>query len=224
MRRPLLHLVNQMSYREKFSEDVIMLEHTFRVEQIVQQVKVKIDPFLAKQDRWHGVQHVGRVVEFAKQINRIEGADPFLVEVGAWLHQFHDPNLNLLLPILDELPISQTLKEQLFEIVEQCRPNKISSASSHAARVVFDADAGDLMGPAGILREALCNYGDRGQSPVQAIAGARSVQMLFIDRLQTEGGKQLFAARIEDARRFWKSLVREEGELIEVLRLCALPD
>ena len=139
------------------------------LDQVVEHVRSQVEPFLATQDYWHGLRHVGRVVEFAKQINRTEGADPFLVEVGAWLHQLHDPNLDKLKHILGDLRISSTQREQLYEIVEQCRPNKISDQSSHAARVVFDADAGDLMGPAGFLREALCNYGDRSQSPLDAI-------------------------------------------------------
>lgn len=196
-----------------------MFPELLRVELIVNQVKSQIEPFLAKQDRWHGLQHVGRVVEFAKQINQTEGANPFLVEVGAWLHQLHDPNLDQLKPILENLRISDAQREQLYEIVEQCRPNQISDQSSHAARVVFDADAGDLMGYAGILREALCNYGDRSQSPLDAIRGARSVQMLFVDKLQTDGGKQLFAARIQDANNFWESLQGNEEALSEVLRL-----
>lgn len=198
-----------------------MLHPITSLEQVVQQVRSQVEPFLAKQDRWHGLQHVGRVVEFAKQINRTEGANPFLVEVGAWLHQLHDPNLDKLGPILNDLRISPIQRERLYEIVEQCRPNKISGQSSHEARVVFDADAGDLMGPAGILREALCNYGDRSQSPLDAIAGARSVQMLFVDKLQTAGGKQLFAARIQDANHFWESLQRDEEMLGEILRLSS---
>ena len=196
-----------------------MLDQSANLEQVVQQVRGQVEPFLARQDRWHGIQHVGRVVEFAKQINQSEGAEPFLVEVGAWLHQLHDPNLDKLKPILNDLRISSTRRGELYEIVEQCRPNKISGKSSHAARVVFDADAGDLMGPAGILREVLCNYGDRSQSPFDAISGARSVQVLFVDKLQTEGGRQLFAARIQDANHFWDSLHRDEGTVSEILRL-----
>ena len=189
------------------------------LEQVVNQARELIEPFLARQDRWHGIQHVGRVVEFAKQINRTECADPFLVEVGAWLHQLHDPNLDTLKLILEALQISPTQREQLYEIVEQCRPNKISHQSSHAARVVFDADAGDLMGPAGILREVSCNYGDRSLSPLDAIRWARSVQELFVSKLQTEGGKKLFAGRIQDANRFWDSHEQNEKLLGEELKL-----
>ncbi|MCB0334800.1 MAG: hypothetical protein KDD62_00800 [Bdellovibrionales bacterium] len=200
-----------------------MLDQSPILKQVVQQVRGQVEPFLAQQDRWHDIQHVGRVVEFAKQINQIEGADPFLIEVGAWLHQLHDPNLHKLKPILDGLRISATQRENLYEIVEQCRPNIISDQSSHEARVVFDADAGDLMRPAGILREALCNYGDRSQSPFDAISGARSVQLLFVDKLQTEGGRQLFAARIQDANNFWESLQRDEETLSDILRLSPKP-
>lgn len=196
-----------------------MINQIKNLDQVVQQARAQVSPFLTNQDRWHGVQHVGRVVEFAMQINNTERADPFLVEVGAWLHQLHEPNLDKLKPILNELRISTIQREQLYEIVEQCRPSKISHQSSHEARVVFDADAGDLMGPAGILREALCNYGDRDLSPLDAIRGARSVQELFVSKLQTEGGKKLFEERIQDANQFWDSLERNEESLGGVLKL-----
>jgi uncharacterized protein len=196
-----------------------MLHQSPSLEQVVKQVISKVEPFLATQDSWHGLQHVGRVVDFAKQINRTERADPFLVEVGAWLHQLHYPNLDKLEPILEALLISPTQRVQLYEIVEQCRPDKISAQSSHAARVVFDADAGDLMGYAGVLREVSCNYGDRSRSPLDAIREARSVQMLFVKKLQTDGGKQLFATRIQEANQLWESLHINEEALSEELRL-----
>ncbi len=192
-------------------------------QQLVTDIKELIKPFLNAQDSWHGFQHVSRVVAFAKQVNQAEKADPFLVEVGAWLHQLHDPNLDKLKQILGALRISPVQRHKLFEIVEQCRPNKISPQSSHEARVVFDADAGDLMGPAGILREVLCNYGDRKLSPIDAITGARSVQLLFVEKLQTVGGRELFRPRIEAASHFWDSLSRDEGALEEILRIAPKP-
>lgn len=196
-----------------------MLESSQNNIQVIADVRSRIETFLKEQDEWHGAQHVARVVEFAKQINHAEKADPFLVETGAWLHQLHDPNLDKLRLILEELKLLPEQSERLFEIVEQCRPAKISAQSSHEARVVFDADAGDLMGPAGILREALCNYGDRGLSPSESVSAARAVQELFVAKLQTEGGRQLYKDRITLANGFWESLRRDEDALSDILRL-----
>ncbi len=197
-----------------------MQEQQMSQERVIANIRDLVKPFLEAQDRWHGVQHVARVVAFAKEINAHEKADPFLVEAGAWLHQFHEPNLAKLEPVLDQLRIRPEQKDRLREIVEQCRPGNISVSSSHEARVVFDADAGDLMGPAGILREALCEYGDRGSSPAEAITAARNVQQLFVGKLQTEGGKKYYQPRIQDADLFWESLSRDEANLEALLQLA----
>ncbi len=38
----------------------------------------------------HNIEHGKRVVKNAKVIAKNEGGNLFLVEAGAWLHQFHD--------------------------------------------------------------------------------------------------------------------------------------
>lgn len=199
-----------------------MLDQSQHLLQVVADIRNRIETFLSEQDLWHGARHVARVVEFARQINRVEMADPFLVEAGAWLHQLHDPYLDLLKSILEKLRVTPEQRDRLFEIVEQCRPNRISANSSLEARVVFDADAGDLMGPAGILREALCNYGDRAQPLFDAISGARTVQILFVEKLQTAGGKNLYKDRIAAANAFWESLSRDEQTLSEASRIASI--
>ena len=45
--------------------------------------------FYEKLDFAHNVEHGERVVKNAKLIQEKEGGNAFLVEAGAWLHQFH---------------------------------------------------------------------------------------------------------------------------------------
>ena len=56
-------------------------------------------------DEAHGVNHGARVAKLAMLIQSQEGGDPFIVEAGAWLHQFHD-NLDMLQNGLDDLKLS----------------------------------------------------------------------------------------------------------------------
>ena len=178
-------------------------------EQLIGAVRDGVKPFYSSLDAWHDIQHGSRVAALAVEVNVLERGDLLLVEAGAWLHQFHD-NLDDLWELLQSITFSDTQRDRLFEIVEQCRPAKISSRSSHEAQIVFDADALELMGPSGIVREVLCNVVARGKSLEEAVSSAKEVQDLFVSKLQTNGGRQLAQPAIEAASVFWNEFDRWE--------------
>lgn len=171
-----------------------------------------VAPFYESLDEWHNCRHGRRVVAMAKAINQTEKGDAFLVEAGAWLHQYHD-ELELLNEVLDKVSLTGDRRSQLYEIVERCRPAKISSECSLEARIVFDADALDLMGPSGIFREVLCNFVARRQSESDAINNAKSVQDLFFKRLQTPSAKSIAECSAAIAQQFWSQFERWEDSL-----------
>lgn len=181
-------------------------------EKTLLKIKELVVPFYAQLDQWHGYDHGKRVYLLAKEINKEEGGDSFLVEAGAWLHQYHD-NLDELKGVLTSLQISVSQETRLFEIVEQCRPDKISAESSLEARIVFDADALELVGPYGIFREVLCNAIARKLPPTEAISVSRYIQKLFIDNLQTNKARAMAKPANEVAEMFWREFDRWELEL-----------
>ncbi|AMO54839.1 hypothetical protein GZ77_24995 [Endozoicomonas montiporae] len=168
----------------------------------LQYIETRARDFYRKQDVFHNERHGERVVAYALSINRVEQADRFLVEAGAWLHQFHD-HLHELRQLLDSTGLDEFIKEQLFQIVRLCRPHLINEQSPLAARVVFDADAMDLMGAYGITRELSCNLQIRGMNYQQAVQATRDVQRLFEETLSTPTGKALAHDQIVAARAFW---------------------
>ena len=167
----------------------------------LQNIETQARAFYRQQDMFHNEQHGERVVAYALDINRSEQADPFLVEAGAWLHQFHD-HLDELRRLLDDTGLSESIKEQLYQIVKQCRPYRINEQSPLAARVVFDADAMDLMGAYGISRELSCNLQVRGMAYRQAVLATRDVQRLFEQKLSTRAGRALARKPIATAKAF----------------------
>lgn len=158
--------------------------------------------FYRQQDAFHNEQHGERVVAYALKINQTEQADPFLVEAGAWLHQYHD-HLDELRNLLDKTGLSRSIKEQLYEIVRLCRPHLIRKDSPLSARIVFDADAMELMGARGIIRELSCNIRVRGMSEEQAIKATREVQQLFEEKMVTDTGRTMARNPIVTAKQFW---------------------
>ncbi|MGI9278342.1 MAG: hypothetical protein ACR2PX_01775 [Endozoicomonas sp.] len=131
--------------------------------------------------------------------------NPFLVEAGAWLHQYHD-HLEQLDKVLKETGLNAIVRSQLYEIVRLCRPHLISESSSIEARIVFDADAMELMGAYGITRELACNLEVRKLPYDQALTATREVQNLFEEKLMTETGRSLARNDIRIARLFWHNL------------------
>jgi hypothetical protein len=150
---------------------------------------------------------------YAPSDSNIDANLEFLVEAGAYLHQLHAPHLEKAREVISSLEIAESLREQLFHIVEQCRPNMISSQSSIAARIVFDADAGDLIGVSGLIREAMCNCGDRGLSFDAALQSAFDTQQLFFDSLQTPQAKRLYKNNMTAAQELRVRLIEEEGSI-----------
>jgi uncharacterized protein len=176
-------------------------------DQVLQKIASMVKDFYRNLDFAHGVEHGERVVFLAKNINEEEGGDSFLVEAGAWLHQFHD-NLDELREILSLLSISEKDAEKLFEIVETCRPHNISAESSLEARIVFDADALELTGPYGIMREVLCNAIARRMPWDDALQNAEEIQKLFENKLQTNTAKKLSQQSTQIAHAFWNEYRR----------------
>lgn len=139
-------------------------------------------------DEAHNVSHGSRVAQLALMLQQQEGGDPSLVEAGAWLHQYHD-NLDDLNELLNTV-VPPDAHKAVFHIVEVCRPNKIHLAQSIEAKIVYDADAMDLLGPFGTMREFYCNVKCRNKTFAKAIEDTIEVQRLFYSTLQTPSGKE----------------------------------
>lgn len=172
--------------------------------------------FLDQQDYWHSFKHVQRVVAFAKEINRYEDRDITLIELGASLHQLHDPNLDKLKVMLDKSSLNKEYRDHLYEIVEACRPDKISHLNSIEARIIFDADALDLQGPSGFLREFACNVEIRNYDMEYAVNKALDVQELFRSKLQTSRARMICDQMSNVTKEFVDSFRRNEEYMVQI--------
>lgn len=175
-----------------------MSPHTDPLDSIVRFARRYYDEL----DFAHGVTHGERVVRLARRIAAAEGGDPFLVEAGAWLHQLHD-DLPRLRAFLDSLSLPEGAGDRLLEIVGRCRPHRVDPSASLEARIVFDADALEVLGPYGTVRELLCNALARGLDWPTAVAETRRVQEDFAGRLATRTGRRLAARGRALVERFW---------------------
>ena len=158
--------------------------------------------YYAKLDFAHNIGHGERVVKIARKIMEREGGESFLVEAGAWLHQLHD-DIETLEEFLSSLEIDDATRKKIREIVTSCKPNKIRQRSSLEARIVFDSDAMEVLGPYGSVRELLCNVKARNKFWDENVHETREIQKMFEEKLMTKTARELAIESIEITHRFW---------------------
>lgn len=108
----------------------------------------------------HDYFHIERVVTNAKKILETENADPFLVELAAWMHDVGDYKLHngvdksneLITDFLQTLNVDNVTIDKVLEIVSQVSFSKGNTPTTIEAKIVQDADRLDAIGAVGIAR------------------------------------------------------------------------
>ena len=149
---------------------------------VLLEIKEFSKKFYKEQDFAHDITHGERVVRNAKKIMQREGGDSFIIEAGAWLHQFHN-NLDEVKDFIFNLDIEENEKELLFEIAK-IRPRYINEKAPLEAKIVYDADSIELLSCYGTIREILCNIKARGKGWNETIDDTFKVQKDFLDKLE----------------------------------------
>lgn len=151
----------------------------------------------------HNIEHGKRVVKNAKEIAKIEGGNMFLIEAGSYLHQFHDKidEVNRFIRTLD---IEDEVKIKLYEIVK-CRPEHINDESLLESKIVYDADAIEVLSTYGMIREIICNAKCRNKEWEKSVEDTIKVQKRFKEKLKTKTANKILEKDFVIIEEFWKS-------------------
>ncbi len=171
----------------------------------IKQIKQFCTEFYKKLDFAHNVEHMNRTIKIAEFIAKKEKANLEIVRLGAMVHQFHD-NVEKLRSFLKKINAKKEITERLIECAE-FRPFKEASKKkvSIEAKIVFDADALQVLGPQGIIREINCNIKARNKPLHKSVQDARKIETLFYNSLQTETAKNLIKESHELMKKFWET-------------------
>ena len=150
----------------------------------------------------HNIEHGKRVVKNAKTIAKNEGGNLFLIEAGAWLHQFHN-KIDEVNGFIETLNIKNELKESLYEIVK-CRPEYINENSLLESKIVYDADAIEVLSTYGMVRELICNAKCRNKDWEKSVEDTINVQKRFLAKIQTKTAYKMIADDIRVIEEFWE--------------------
>lgn len=131
-------------------------------EKVLENTRFFVKKLLEGEGTGHDWWHIERVTNLAKSIAEKEGANLFICQMAALLHDIADEKLNeseeagleLVREWLNKQQIDETIKNQILEIVRT-----ISFKGGHGpklttleAKVVQDADRLDAIGAIGIAR------------------------------------------------------------------------
>lgn len=160
--------------------------------EILKEVQSYIRKTFLEEGTGHDYFHIERVVINARKIVEKENADPFLVELAAWVHDIGDYKLHrgidkseeLITSYLQSLQLDETIITKINEIVSQVSFNKGNKPTTVEAEIVQDADRLDAIGAVGIAR-CFAYGGSTGNilfNPEDSSKNASSIQH-FYDKL-----------------------------------------
>jgi len=160
--------------------------------------------FYKKLDFAHNVEHMQKTIKIAEFIAKKEKANLMIVRLGAMVHQFHD-DIDKLQSFLNKMGLEADIAKKLIWCAK-FRPFKDTTKKNVCleAKVVFDADALQVLGPNGIMREIMCNIKIRNKPWRKSIEDARKIEKLFYKSLQTKTAKQIIKKNHELMKGFWK--------------------
>ncbi len=168
------------------------------------QIKKFAYNYYKRLDQTHGVEHLERTVKLAIYLAKKEKANIQIVKLGAMLHQFHKRG-----PIkrfLEKIKVDKNLINQIIHCVDCSSMKNIHKAKSIEAKVVYDADKLQVVGPFGIMREISCDMVPRNMKFREALKHTRTIEQKCFATLQTKTAKKLAKQPHDYVVKFWKIL------------------
>ncbi|WP_461179499.1 HD domain-containing protein [Virgibacillus ainsalahensis] len=166
----------------------------------------------------HDYNHMKRVARLAKHISTKEGADSFICETAAWVHDigdaklFPDPEdaLENLMTFLASIDLSSQKIKQIKEAINDVSYSKGNTPATLEGKIVQDADRIDAIGAIGIAR-TFAYGGAKGQLIYHKEMEFTSVQHFYDkllklkDRMHTPTAKEI----AEERHRFMESFLEQ---------------
>jgi uncharacterized protein len=172
------------------------------IENIIDEVKAFANDFYNNQGQTHGREHLERTLALSKYLADKEDADEVIIRLGAILHQLHD--VNEAKKVIEGKDLDEDTVEKVLECVKYSDIEKINESASLEAKVVYDADKLQVVGPFGLIREIACETGERGNSFREGLENSMSIEEKCFESLQTDTGQQLGEKHHRIMEEFWE--------------------
>lgn len=156
-------------------------------------------------DYSHSIKHALMTEKLAEYIAKKEKANVMICRLGALLHQYHPEEVSKVEEFLKNLGIEEEIREKLVNCVESVSISSAHKAKSLEAKVVFDADKLQLIGPFGIIRQIAHLIETEKMNYDEAVKKAKEMQAEVFTLLQTKTAKKLAEKPYREALKFLKA-------------------
>ena len=192
--------------------------------------RVRVLYAAADQSAAHLIDHIDRVMVNARKIAaHFPDADLELLTLAVLLHDVTSPfdrkaqhvklSMNTARRILNGIRYPQERTDRVIAIISEHSTEdlKAGDLSSVEARILFDADKIDGLGPCGIAR-AFALFGQQGQAPPSALAWYRKKIATALSNMKTDPGRQMVAERLPYVEEFLQGFEEENSMVPETAR------
>ncbi|MFW9845797.1 MAG: hypothetical protein ACFFD6_03550 [Candidatus Thorarchaeota archaeon] len=143
-------------------------------------------------DDTHGADHCEKTTSIADYLARKEEANGLIVRLGALLHQFHPEGAAEVDEFLMSIDVPTDIRQQVVHCVRCVEPTTIHTARTLEAKVVFDADKIQTLGPYGLVREVVYLARKLDIDFRVAFREAEKLQKQVVPLLQTKSARFLY--------------------------------
>lgn len=152
----------------------------------------------------HAVNHAYRSMKLAEFLAKQERANILICKVGALLHQYHPEEAQKVEEFLRSIRVDKDLREQIVHCIESVARSTVHLAKTPEAKVVFDADKLQVIGPFGLVREISHRITTKNINFPTAVQETKELQEDVYIRLQTKTAKELAREPHRLTQRFLK--------------------
>jgi len=192
----------------------------------IDEVRTKVRRLYASnhQSVAHRMDHIERVLVNSEKIAaHFPEADPELLTLAILLHDVTSPfnrkeqhvklSMNTARRILNGIRYPPDRTEKVIAIIAEHSTDQVKEGrlSSVEARILFDADKIDSIGPNGIAR-AFALQGQLGRDPISAVAWYRKKIGIARSHMQTEPGRKILEECLPYVEDFLQRFERENEE------------
>jgi uncharacterized protein len=165
-------------------------------------------------DQWHNWSHAERTVKLAKYLAKKEQADESICIVSATLHDIgqsvgiENHNLTgakLAEEFLKKIGFKKNFIDQAVHCIISHSSSHVKKAKTIEARVLFDADKLQTIGPFGVMRVLLSSIDQKIWHASDALKLAKQVEVNnYKNNLQTKTAKQLIKRSYQFMQKFYQ--------------------
>jgi HD superfamily phosphodiesterase len=176
-------------------------------------------PYLELDDT-HDLNHAKKTERLAIYLAKRESGDMQICRLGALLHQYHPEGVKKVELFLRSIEVDESIASRIAHCVKSVELDTIHNAETIEAKIVFDADKLQTLGPYGFIREVVYRTRNKDITFVEAFEEARALQELIRVNLQTNTAKKIY----DNMNRLTQNMIENFNDWNELTFTMDIPD